>query len=83
MQTKNTCKRVAAVKWLYVISGLDHWTGLLNWVTGLAHFSIFTNYEDYTITIYMPVLTFATDCSVILHRQRPYPWIVSCSQTSV
>ena len=25
---------------MFVISGLDHWTGLLGWITGLAQFCI-------------------------------------------
>ena len=57
----------------------NQWTGPLDWTTGLDYwtglFFIFTSFKDYTITIYMPVLTFAMGCCVISRRQRPYHWI--------
>ena len=38
---------------LSVISGLDHWTGLLDWITGLAHFLFYNAIHLHTLVGYI------------------------------
>ena len=35
--------------WLYLITGLDYWTGLLDWVTGLGYWTGLLDWTDVAI----------------------------------
>ena len=57
MSLKTTLMILISVKnGLSVISGLDRWTGLLDWITGLANFLVYIAIFLFYIAIHLRTL---------------------------